>query len=612
MKSTFVSKWNVMLLMAAGLFSASCTDDILPTDKTQKLPDGEFPLSFTALKDEAASRVTGKTAWIADMDIIGVRFGNDGQIGKYKISDAASGSTVAETPISWTTTTATINAWYPWSDVTKTLDISDQSVQEDQSTIDVLIAKAENANYNSDITLTFKHALPQVECTFEANGEGIDLAKLTDVKFLSASNLKFENGVLSKNTDSPVGVKPFKAAEGATYSAMIFPEDMSAKEFVSITYDGKEYQFKHDKANFESGKKYTFTIDIKKQAVAQWTVETLYQTTNVAVTGGDGVYGSADAYLYKPSSLAYNSSDNKLYVVQVESGNKSAVRCIDLATNTFSTIITHAEPVVSGFQAYNTCVFDEVNNMYVSQVRGSAGELAVAKGTKTDAGYEWSELTPRNQGVSMSLGIAINPKDQGYLYVSNDKAGLWRVDINSKTMELVSEFFSETLSGGATKDNIQYTIDFAPDGTFAYFVNNSWSKHHVVRADYNIETHQFENLMLIGAFDRAWAFANTSETNKLKDVGFSAPGQGTFDEEGNYYLCDTENNCIRRIDRNCSDDNPNSVTTFMGMTNKAGSTDGTADTAEFDKPHGIAYDMVNKVFYVSEPEKSRIRKISLK
>lgn len=625
-----------MLLMAAGLFSASCTDDISPIDKTQKLPAGEFPLSFTALKDKVASRVTGKTAWIADTDFIGVRFGNDGQIGKYKISDAASGSTVAETPISWTTTTATINAWYPWSDGAKILDISDQSVQEDQSTIDVLIAKAENANYNSDITLTFKHALPQVECTFEANGEGIDLAKLTDVKFLSVSNLKFENGVLSKNADSPVGVKPFKTAERATYSAMIFPEDMSAKEFISVTYDGKEYQFKHDKANFESGKKYTFTIDIKKQAVAQWTVETLFaytsSTTAIKKFSDDGSnltaspYVSDDpSYMYFPDfSVALPGS--KLLFGQCDDNNNGMIRVFDENTKTLKTLFTASNEsdknFEGGFDTANPTALSLVGNRVYFGNRKSGGNCTGVAYMDFGSDYMTREslkcffLNQQIPNAKLVEGVAVNPMDNQYVFVGHqtgDNSGnkISRVAINEDGTA------GEVVTLENTPANLALSkIYFSPDGTFAYIIprREEMDKSFVFLAKYDTSTHTFTDFTQIGENGYWWAEYGPDKTK------FGQLGCGTFDNEGNFYLADANAEAIIKLVK--SGDNV-SVEIAFGQSHAGGADDGTIGVAKLRQPRSISYDSTNNCFYVLEyfanqenkvdvSYSSRIRKISLK
>lgn len=613
MKSTLIHKWNIALLIAAGIFSNSCTDNVMPSKDNNVLGEGDYPLSFTAIKDEPSSRVAGKSDWVAETDIIGVRFGEDGLIGKYKITDASAGITEALTEVKWPTASATINAWFPWTAEAMTLDISDQSMQEDQSAIDILIAKAENASYDSDITLTFKHALPQLECTFTADGDDIDLSKLTDVKFLSASSLKFENGVLSKVNESPIGVKPYNS-EGR-YSAMIYPENMSGKEFISVNYDGKVYKFRHTKANFESGKKYIFTIDLTRQAIQQWVVETLYYTPDVSNNGSDGVYGSGGT-LCNPSVLWYNSNDKRLYFIEnVNDASKSAVRAIDFTTNTFSTILTAADPIFPTFTNYNKCFFDTDNNMYVLKKHWNTNEITIAKGTpKGDGSFDWSEMPTIGKGLNTCTGISISSNDPNYMYLTGEMGKLYQINLTDNTVTLVSEYFPEPVAGGQKPNEgawqMEYSLDFAPDGTFAYFVNEGSAYHHVIRADYDNVTHTFSNLLLISTFDRNWSVENTSETMKLKDVGFCNPRRGTFDENGNYYLCDNTGHTVRRIDRICSDDNPNSVTTFSGAGWTSGDIDGAVLDARFNEPHGISYDKENKVFYVSEPKKNRIRKIS--
>ena len=78
------------------------------------LPDGKYPLAFTARVDGMATRSTGKDEW-AEGDKIGVRIGADGATGCYELNSDGSMKNVI-TPVYWqNTASSTVTAWYPYS-----------------------------------------------------------------------------------------------------------------------------------------------------------------------------------------------------------------------------------------------------------------------------------------------------------------------------------------------------------------------------------------------------------------------------------------------------------------------------------------------------------------
>lgn len=84
---------------------------------------------------------------------------------------------------------------------------------------------------------------------------------------------------------------------------------------------------------------------------------------------------------------------------------------------------------------------------------------------------------------------------------------------------------------------------------------------------------------------------------------FNNPAALTIDNQGNIYVADAFNNCIRKISTD------GIVSTFAGK-NIAGFQDGIGTTARFFYPHGIAYDSNNGNFYVGDMYNNRVRKIN--
>ena len=83
---------------------------------------------------------------------------------------------------------------------------------------------------------------------------------------------------------------------------------------------------------------------------------------------------------------------------------------------------------------------------------------------------------------------------------------------------------------------------------------------------------------------------------------FSSPGGVARDADGNFYVADTGNNLIRKIDPE------GNVTTLAGDGN-AGYVDGDSASAEFSNPNGIAVDTLGNVF-IADSSNNRIREIT--
>jgi len=85
---------------------------------------------------------------------------------------------------------------------------------------------------------------------------------------------------------------------------------------------------------------------------------------------------------------------------------------------------------------------------------------------------------------------------------------------------------------------------------------------------------------------------------------FREPAQIFCDDDGNIYVADSGNDCIRRI---TPDD---MVETILGMPGTAGWKDGTKEEALFDDPRGIGISSDGSI-YVADFGNSRVRKLSI-
>ena len=145
----------------AAILLAACSQDEL-AEQGNTLPDGEYPLQIGSVSiiaessEEPWTRVTEKpdgsgSVWQPD-DAITVSL--DGEIATYTYDGSA---WTSDAPLYWKNTQpAEVTAWYPATD--GALDLSDQK----NGLAYVLRATADNASYDTPVSLQFKHQLAKV------------------------------------------------------------------------------------------------------------------------------------------------------------------------------------------------------------------------------------------------------------------------------------------------------------------------------------------------------------------------------------------------------------------------------------------------------------------
>jgi streptogramin lyase len=92
---------------------------------------------------------------------------------------------------------------------------------------------------------------------------------------------------------------------------------------------------------------------------------------------------------------------------------------------------------------------------------------------------------------------------------------------------------------------------------------------------------------------------------RIDQAQFYRIRQMNFDADGNLFIGDSSNSCIRKVDT----DNM-MVETIIGIPGKADFKDGNKEEALFDQPHGIATDP-DGIVYVSDFGNNRIRRIAI-
>jgi len=207
-------------------------------------------------------------------------------------------------------------------------------------------------------------------------------------------------------------------------------------------------------------------------------------------------------------------------------------------------------------------------------------------------------------------GGAIHPISGDYWFNSYDKSQVYKVfrrdgeiwryggptesDLNEDGKTGDKYFFR------VQDDRWEFNIQIAPSGDFAYIVSKN--THYIARMGYNYAKRAFEQPM---------GFVGTRQRSGFKDgVGygntlFHEPQQGAFDKNDNFYVCDGENHCIRKITPE------GQVSTFAGRPERPGYSNGALRDAQFDSPFGIIYDDEIQTFYIADRDNGRIRTIKI-
>ena len=308
---------TAMLMMLA---AAGCTDD---ADNDNRLPDGKYPITFSAAVDGlAVSRATtdanGETLW-TEGDRIAVSLNESSDSKTYQITNSSNGAMEPVSPDDvyyWKTTTEELNiqAWYPAASATN-VDISDQS----QGFVDFDCMKAETtAKFSATdaVALSFEHPMAKVTCTLTTDNNITDITHAT-VSFYGYTTVSFEKGTVTAGSGSSKGWITSTSGK----EAVVVPQEIKGQQFIRVTISGREYFYTsgENDPDLEAGKRYDYTIKVNEKGLESVTVNTYPSWTDgSSVGGGDGTEATFHVYLPAGHGL---TADNITGATQVETSN---------------------------------------------------------------------------------------------------------------------------------------------------------------------------------------------------------------------------------------------------------------------------------------------------
>ena len=292
--------FTTICLMAAILFTA-CTQDEL-AEQGNTLPDGEYPLQIGSVSmsvessEEPWTRVSestdGKSSVWETGDEFYVKFEGSDEVGIYKITDAATGAVKDVKPIYWKSTQpANIIAWYakPQLNANNWMNLHDQ----DDGLAYVLRATADNASYDTPVSLQFNHQLAKVRVVTKGT---------VDVRHIAVTNApvgcSVQDGIVTSGVNERVDNYLYETEyEGIGTCWEICLPPCSVQQFMVMSEAGGSSYFNIDNSvTLEAGKVHTITITAVIDGTQTIDLSTLTDTRVINDNGtyyvtGTGQYG---------------------------------------------------------------------------------------------------------------------------------------------------------------------------------------------------------------------------------------------------------------------------------------------------------------------------------
>jgi hypothetical protein len=183
--------------------------------------------------------------------------------------------------------------------------------------------------------------------------------------------------------------------------------------------------------------------------------------------------------------------------------------------------------------------------------------------------------------------MVVNPSD-GMIYTRYYYGHIARINPETLEAELVCK----------TGQFDTYGMCFRPDEpNVLYFTGYQY--HRIYKLDMNLPKEQWEAIQINGGTGVAG-----HQDGALSEALFNSPSQMCCDAEGNIYVADERNHCIRRINAD------NTVETVLGIPGKAGYQDGDVETALLKRPRGVTIDQNNNL-YIADFGNAKIRKMKI-
>ena len=303
----------------------------------------------------------------------------------------------------------------------------------------------------------------------------------------------------------------------------------------------------------------------------------------------DGAFNVAQ--FVRPYRLALDDENQQLFVL--ESDNSKCLRIVDLANETVSTPWR-----APGLNYLRTVCFGTTNDTLFVGIEGGGQDVSTVYLVRADGFVRHKTYAPQ----SGSNASTVNPVD-GELFINNYYDGyIYRYDRDTKTMVRSIQCFQM---------NTDFSFCWSADGQYLYAVamqtvSPQGSQSCIVRLKYDFETKGLSELTPWIGTDNTDGYQDGLGTEAL----INRPYQMCTGPQGDFFLADTYNHCIRRIVEN-REAGTATVTTYAGVGGQEGYTEGVPTEALLRYPVGVAVSDDGSIVYVADKDNNRIVKITV-
>ena len=517
------------------------------------------------------------------------------------------GTWTPSSPIYWKdeTTHADFYVYYPYM-TEEQLVTNEFSVKTDQSdeanywASDYLWGKATNvAPTENPVPIITTHALSNVLIYIKAGegftpetlAESITSVTINNVKATATVNIK--NG-MAEALGEPTTIIPWNTGE--YFRAMVVPQVVEeGTELITVVFEDTEYTLTTG-ATFETNKQHTYTINVRKTVdgidfgIGDWeTEDNAVGVTTVCGTGYAGQkMGTFSEAEISPYYVVADHNGNLFCSSRNQSANGGAMDNhsfirIDMINREVSMLADGCIP--------NSPACDIETGIVSVPTEAYTGSFIefnpLEMWTPNFKEFTWDPNNTDVPRMPWKHCMVVNPSD-GMIYTRYYFGHIARINPETLEAELVCK----------TGQFDTYGMCFRPsEPNVLYFTN--YQSHRIYKLDMNLPKEQWEAIQINGGTGVAG-----HRDGALAEALFNNPAQMCCDAEGNIYVADQWNHCIRRINAD------NTVETVLGIPGKAGYQDGDVETALLNRPRGVAIDQNNNL-YIADFGNAKIRKMKI-
>ena len=447
----------IKVLALAAILLAACTQDEL-AEQGNTLPEGEYPLQIGSVSitaessEEPWTRVaenedgTG-SEWEWDgMEKFAVRLGDETAV--YTLNPDH--TMTADRQLYWKSTApATVTAWYP---VVETVDLSGQ----DKGLVYVLRATADNASYDTPVSLQFKHQLAKVRVVLSGTQAG-EVEKVEVHNYTSCTHVSGGNVV-----GSTEGWITMHRVDAATYETNVVPGTINLADFICLNGTTVVTNLTGLPTTLEAGTMYTANITVGEPVLQDGTTITEAGTYNMQGTYTQGITISGTGITVKLDGVTLNTSD---IGINVQSDATIQVSGAD------NTITSGSAGIYVAEGSTVTITGRDRNDVLTAQAGGDAAGIGGCNNNQDCGSINISNVTVIARGSQLS---AISP---GIGSTSTNRCG--QITIDNATVHAYGEGLSNTAECPAIGTGIANSLAYG--STLPTVIIRNESEIHVHR-----------------------------------------------------------------------------------------------------------------------------------